>query len=1208
MRQTIIYLFLCVSFGAFGQTNEEDSLTMVEMAYWDSIYAEMPSFIPYKSGEKWALYDLNSDSLYKEYAFDDWVPQGDFSDYYAFKNNGQFGVIASSGDTVMPFEYDTVVTTMYGVIGCKGQEWYFPIYKDYGMDVVIESEEDLEEKEVVLLLDSISEHDEFIYLHRNNKVGAYLRGHLALQPDYVAIQPLNLIELYAKSPEAILAFDGTNFRFFDFDGNDLLGTATPEFELMRNNFVRYKNQGRWFYYNFFTKKQFDSQGNDVVIYSAHEYKVYGADRKYPTYYSDQKKLLGYEDYFPLISPYVAFRSGGKIGLMDLDGTVYISPRYDKVESIGDMYSELDYFKFFRGDSCGLVTKNGTELFQPAFANIIETKDPDRLIVTDNGFTGVVNKRGKILIPLKYHYIQYGRDCFFLQTGNKIGLASADGDIIFEPQFKTYREFKGRYRDDKFYCIVFKDFAGKYQLANNRGGLATKKFDDFNYGNQTFKLYRKGEIEVAILSDDAELDETAIYPNVGVLEVKSDKFGFRVAYGLQAWEPSYLEENQLNSKFGLRFFKKRGLAVEPVYKEIQQNRLNGYFGERLDEGTFELIDDITLRRRSTYDQMYIGAAAVKNTDLISAESVVHHTSSNWSYTVVGQNKDNHGTIELPDISMPFSFGELEEMNIRFSRQFGPNIPKMYLIDNTPVLCHRDSSEISLFEYYHYFNMLGGLRLTKESAATIMNPNLGVRFEGGMRRVSDLNSFRDNATRLRFDPYKNFYDFRFTEMEDFVLSKNVGDTLLWNLRDYRWTEDSDPLPSRKCIDYKEIPYLYGTLLELKEPGTTNFIIHEDYPDFKYILNDSLERNYYAGRLIGEDEDGVQLTNPSGTIYVSNRSEIKYLGEGIFAVKSGAIWEVINRDGEAIFDKQFTVVKNVSNGYFAAGNGELRGIYSVTEEVLVESDQFLRHLEESLYEVRNKPQMVWYDAETKVFDTIRSDEDYLGNRTFITELDDDSYFLRKFGSSEQMDVSSEINPYCVQEAVVFKQKKKLFVLDSEGEITAHKKASKPREYGKFLRIEGKKNKLILNSKGQLIHTVDDDARLKTHRDQLMIHTSDTTYLVSQTGATTALNEEKITPFEQPANDDIEIVLESGKFGALRNGEPILETEYDRLKHIGDGEFAASQKHTVNLFDAKLERLNPIPYHNSYLIDEDVLVIELNGQWYFYRKGENWEKLKAK
>ena len=114
-------------------------------------------------------------------------------------------------------------------------------------------------------------------------------------------------------------------------------------------------------------------------------------------------------------------------------------------------------------------------------------------------------------------------------------------------------------------------------------------------------------------------------------------------------------------------------------------------------------------------------------------------------------------------------------------------------------------------------------------------------------------------------------------------------------------------------------------------------------------------------------------------------------------------------------------MNNGYFAAGNGESRGIYSVTGEVLVESDQFLRHIEESLYEVRNKPFIVWYDAETKVFDTSRTDEDYLGNRIFITELEDDAYTLRKFGSSEQMRVSSEINPYCLQEAVVFKQKKK-------------------------------------------------------------------------------------------------------------------------------------------------------------------------------------------
>ena len=1198
MRSAIICIFTCVSFVATAQMSQEDSLLAdaamwEDIRFWDSLEALEHSYIPFKIGGSWTLYDLDSGEVNNEYSFDEWLPQGNFSESYAFKKDGRYGALDFSGDTLMPFEYDTIATTYYGVFGSKGKDWFFPQYTE--TEITTDT----------LQLDSISGKGDLIYLYQDNKVGVYTNGVISIPPVYEAVQPLNVVELYNKSPEVILAFDGAEYRFFDYAGNDLLGTATPEFELMRNDFVRFKKNGRWWYYNFFTKKEFDSKGNAVVLYNRTIYKVYGANRKFPTFYYDNKQQSGYEDYFPLENTFIAFRNSGKIGLMDANGTVQISARYDKIEVID---IDLGYFKFFKGDSCGLMTTSGVELFKPAYANIVSTRDPNRLLIINNNLTGVVDRQGKIIIPAKYDYIEYGNNCFFLEKGNLIGWASIDGEIIFEPQFQHYRVQNGNSWDDSFYAIVFEDYSGKLLLANKRGRLTSKKFNDYNFGNQTFKLYRKNEIEVLILSDDTELEESVTYPNVGSLVVKKDNWDSRVDWGLGGWEKSYLEENQLNGKFGLRFYQEQGLAVDPVYNEIQSTGLDGFFGERPDEGSFELIDGIQLRRRAVYDHMYAGNGAIENRDLVSAESVIHYTSSNWTYTVVGQDKNNHGTIEIPYEAMPFEFSELDEMNLMFSRQFGANIPKMYLIDTKPVVCARDSAEISLFEYYHYFNMLGGLRLTKESAPVIMNPNLGVRFEGGMRRVSEKNSFWGNEERLRFKPWKSFYDFRFTEGEDFVLSKEIGDSALWDLRDYRWSKDEGPLTSRKCIDYKEYSHWFGTRLELKEEGTTKLIIHEEFPDFEFILVDSLKRNYFAGRLIQEDENGWKLVDPDGKLYTSGQDFIRYVGEKHFAARLNGEWSVINRDGQKVIDRTFTTLGRVTDGYFSASNKELEGIYSVNGEVLVESSETLNHVEGSLYKVRLTPEEVWYDAATKIYDTLKPDETYLGNSTFYSKKEGGEYTLRKFGESKQRVVSTEIKPYCVLDAVVFKKKKKLFILDAKGEVTTYKKASKPREYGQFMRIDGKKKRLILNQEGILIHTADEDARLRTYRDELWVHTSDTNYLVSQTGEIGLLNSEKIKPSVQAVTKDLEIVRESGKFGAQRNGESILPANYDRLYYNGNGEFTATQNYTANLFDNNLKRMNAIPYHQCFFIDEDIMILELNGAWYFYQKGEDWERITAK
>ena len=1190
MRYGLICLLIILSLRSNAQTEVDDSLESLNIQYWDSMEASNHNYIPFHTGDSWTFYDIDSGVVHSEFQFDAWLPQHDYSETYALKKNGFYGALNYRGDTLLPFEFDTIVTTYYGVFGSKNKEWYFPQYREsvVTMDTI--------------QLDSISGKEELIYLYHDNKVGIYSNGVISIPVIYDAIHHLDVVGFYNKSPEVLLAFDGAEYHFFDYLGNDLLKTSTPEFELMRNQFVRFKKDGRWHYYNFQTGKSFDSNGNDVVLYTSELYKVYGKDRKFPTLNNREKQLSGYEDYFPLHYSYVAFRNGGKVGLMDTEGVVYIPPRYDKIEVID---TKLDYFKFFRGDSCGLVTKSGVELFQPAFANIISTSDPNRLIIIDNDFTGVVDKQGKTIIPAEYTYISSGKDCFFLLKGNKIGLADANGKIIFEPQFQHYTIENGNIWGDKFYAIVFKDYSGALLLANNRGPLTSKKFADYNFGNQTFKLYRKGEIEVLVLTDDTEIEESVSYPNMSSLVVKKGDSDSRVRWGLSTWDKSYLEENQLNGKFGLRFFREKGLAVAPVYNEIQSTGLDGHFGERLDEGNFQLTDGIQLRRRAVYDQMYMGSAAIENKDLITAESVIHNTSSNWTFTVVAQNKNNQGTIEIPHESMPFEFGELEDMNLTFSRQFGTNLPKMYLIDAKPVVCHIDSAEISLFEYYQYFNTLGGLRMTSETAPMIMNPNKGVRFEGGTRRVSDINAPWNLNSRLRFNPWKTYHDFRITKAGDFIFSKNIGDTVLWDFRDYQWNKDENALPSRKCVDYREVSSWFSTKLELKEEGATKYILHEDFPDFEYILTDSLERNYFAGRLIIENEKGVSLVDPYGKSYGDDLDNIQYLGEGIFGLKSKGEWRVTNRDGKSVIDRNFTTVGNVYDGRFAANNGNLVGIYTVTGEVVVETSESLNHVEGSLYKVRLVPQEVWFDASTKQYDTLQADEVYLGNKTFLVDLGDDTYELRKFGQPKAMKVSADKKPHRLLNAVTYKKRKKLFIMDANGEVLTFKKASGPRKKGAFLVIEVKKEKHILNAEGILIHITDEEARLKNYQKELLVHTSDTNYLVTQSGSLIPFNLERNQPLEPILSDEMEIVSKAGKYGVTRNGEQVFPASYERLTYHGFGEFEAQQDFTVNLFNAQLEQINPIPYHKMYFIDEDVLIFELNRQWYFYKKDTEWRRL---
>lgn len=1181
MRNLLFALCFFTAFSSISQSPEDST----EESVFDWTY------IPYEQDGHWVLYNTDSGVVLENMTFDEWIPSEKFSDFYAFRKGDKYGVVDAFGMEILPFEFDTVVPLEYGVAVKKRKEWLFSNSYFYGDSVD------------VFELDSISVKGAYTYLYKGNKVGLYGYGMLVAAPVYRAIQPLNFNRLFDKSPNAVLAFDGTEYHFLSASGEDLLGVGTPEFELMRNHFVRFKRNGRWHYYNFRTKKSFDSNGNDVVLYGTDEYKIYSANRTKPVYHLDGKELSGFDDYFRLQSDYFAFNSNGRVGLMNVNGAVYIPAKYDRIELID---TALNYFKFFRGDSCGLVTRSGTELFQPQFANIVSTRDPDRLIVMDRGFTGVVDKSGKVIIPIEYAYIDYGYKCFLLRKGDLIGLADNDGQIIFKPQFSTYFQMQSKRYSDEFYAIIFKDPIGRLTLANNREKLTAKTFSDFNYGNQTLKLYRPGEIEVLVLNDNADIEDRATYTNVGSMVVNSNDYVDQVRFGLTGWSKSYLEENQLNGKFGLRLFTEKGLGVQPVYTEIQFNDMGGYFGERKAAGEFSLVNGVTVKRSAVYDHMYTGNAKVANVNLISAESILHYTSSRWTSTCIVHDAEKHGTIEVPHNHMPFTFGELDSMNLVYGRQYGASLPKKYLIDAKPVLCGMQDAEFSLFEYYHYFSILGGLRMTPETAPLIMNPHIGVRFEGGQRRVSSKNAIWSLNRHLTFDPWETFSDFGFTTNGDYVFSKSLDDTTLWTLEDYEWRKDDGPLDDIECIAIHEYENPYSTLLELQEPGKTEVILHSDFPDFEFISVDSLKTKYQSGRLIVEDSKGVSLRDPHGTVYASGLSAIRYMGEGLFGFKDGNGWRVVNRNGEAVFERTFSVVGMVTDGTFYAQSNGSRGIYTTSGQVIFESPNDLTHVEGSLYRVNTTPE-VWYDVDRKLFDTLQADESYLGAMTFMSKTGEDRYTLRRFGVTKPLNITSDRRPLLMHNAIVYRKKNKHYVFEQNGNITFYKKASNPKKAGDFIVIDGKKERYILNENGDFVHSVEEDADVSAYGNKLLISTSDTNYVVLQDGQTEVYGASTTeSELASLADSDVKIFRENGSYVAKRAKEIIIPAKYDRLFYLGNGEFRATQSYSINMYDSHLERMNPIPYQHCYFPDELHMVLKLNGQWYFFRKTDSWIPLK--
>lgn len=1179
MSRTIFVVFVCWSFISFsqGDTTEEFS---DQTFYW---------YVPYqKSDGTWTLFERESQTVSDSFEFDNWLP-GPIGVYgYIFSNNGFYGSISQMGDTILPFEYDTIIPLDGGVYTRKQDKHH------------IELESWQKGRETYSFqIDSLYVKGPFTYVYSKGQVGMIFDSKLVVPPNFSAVQPFNEIDVYYKSPILFLALEGDNFRFFDDKGEDLLGIAVPEFELMKLNYLKYMEDGRWKYINLFSGESFDSQGNDVVLYDDVIHKIYNASRTQSRLFVQGKEFNAYDDYFYLSPDYFAVRKNGRVGLMNNLGQTLVSPKYDKVEVI-DLKN--DYFKFFEGDSCGLMTGQGVELVPALYANILATPDPERFIILNNDQAGIIDIDGNVLLEPKYSYIQPEQDCFFLKKGDAIGLADIDGNVIFEPRFKSYLSINGNSRTDDFYAIMFKEFNGKLVLASREKILTKTAFDDFNYGNQVFKLYRSGSVEVLVLDDKTEVEDRQTYKNIGSFRVVGDFNSDRVSFGLSSWDYSYLEENQSNGKFGLRFFKKYGMAVEPVYSYVQPGDLKSFYGEVPKLETYSLIDGVDLKQTAVYDQMYIGSSSVENKHILASELFLYAYSAKSTNTTLVAGEDKHGKISVQYTRMPFSLSEQRTLSINASKRYLRDWPQKYIYEAVPELCGIDTADMSLYEYYWYYGALGGLHLDAISAKQIMRPDLGVKFVGGTRRISSINNHWTLKNRMKFGVADDYKDFHFSLNGDFFISKSFSKPDVWKVEDYMWEQVQEKVSTKQCYDFREYADRGVTTLELLLAEPQKIKIHADFPEFEFIEIEGGDSQYHAGRLILEDSLDWKLMDPTGKIFLSGKEEIRFMGADLFAVYENGFWKVYDRNGTLKNTREFTFIGNVSNDTYYAVYPKGTAIYRIDGSVVIENDESFTYVGDGKYRVRTSPE-VWFDTKTGIYDTLREDESYLGAEIFLRKIEDDNYVLRFYGSNLNTEIKSDKKPQRYSNHVIFHWKKHAFVFSSKGEVQKFSKTDSPKAYGNFTVLEGKKERYILDRNGDLIYSSDEILRSKQKGDLLEITTSDTAYLLSQAGELFPFNYEESNISNNV--EEVKVFKSDRGFGAMKGGKVVIEPQYESLKYEENGEFTVIKEFSWSLFDAELNQINKTPYTRYEFLDVDVLALEMNGRWYFYEKTDVWKPL---
>ncbi|MCR2043709.1 WG repeat-containing protein [Anaerosalibacter massiliensis] len=205
---------------------------------------------------------------------------------------------------------------------------------------------------------------------------------------------------------------------------------------------------------------------------------------------------------------------GKVGLIDRDNKVVLSPIYDSIGDIeegvfsavkddkyyildikgNELFSSKEYT--FIGKSSnnyivagkkskdgnvkmGYINKNGKVLIKPKYNMAWDFKNGRVLVKTESNENLIIDKSGKIINKLKYEDVtpdEKNETFLFANEDNLFGFLDEEGEVLIEPRFKNSSSFK----DGMAIVSIDKDSSeiGKMGVINKEGKFLIKP--DFTY--------------------------------------------------------------------------------------------------------------------------------------------------------------------------------------------------------------------------------------------------------------------------------------------------------------------------------------------------------------------------------------------------------------------------------------------------------------------------------------------------------------------------------------------------------------------------------------------------------------------------------------------------------------------------------------------------------------------------------------------------------
>lgn len=378
---------------------------------------------------------------------------------------------------------------------------------------------------------------------------------------------------------------------------------------------------------------------------------------------------------------------------DDNGNSYYVDENDKVTTFSG-YEELDedfvdglaiYRKNVDGKSMyGIVDEKGKDIIEPGtYSRIVrETENVNIFEVKKDDLVGVIDNKGKIVIPIEYDEIRTiyfsGTNVYVFLAGKEeqFKLLSANGTYIGEAEDPGYWgsldvNLLDRVSDDSVGIIEYKE---KYYNAVTGAQVDIKYDENLKYNYFKRNVYCEPNVGITVFDKDANVKEILSYPGIRSIDVYKTKTNhIVVTFAIEDEVSAYFNNTFVYRIYDDNFkFLKEGKIVD--LHEIEVTDVNDeYFYLTLDATFSDTHIDSTIlfdsklneiKRESKLDASYYETV---NGDIIYTESdygksytvyntkfeKLHNFDKYYGYTFTGNlfslydvsNNKNYAAIDL-----------------------------------------------------------------------------------------------------------------------------------------------------------------------------------------------------------------------------------------------------------------------------------------------------------------------------------------------------------------------------------------------------------------------------------------------------------------------------------------------------------------------------------------------------------------------------------